>query len=99
MAIFFVDFRRYIGQVPVHRTEEGHPRIFCDNIPGLDKKQRKLCTKYPNVMLSLRDGVKTGVKECQRQFYDNRWNCSILPRDPTVFGKSVLQSELQIYFH
>ncbi|XP_072038759.1 protein Wnt-2b-A-like [Amphiura filiformis] len=66
-------------------------RILCDNIPGLVGRQRQLCRTYPDVMVSIGRGVRIGVDECQYQFQNNRWNCSTLDRDSTVFGKVMLK--------
>ncbi|XP_071808311.1 protein Wnt-2b-A-like [Asterias amurensis] len=66
-------------------------RIMCDNIPGLVGKQRELCRNYPDVMVSIGRGAREGVKECQYQFRDGRWNCSTMDRDTSVFGKVMLK--------
>nr|CDI40109.1 WNT2 protein [Glomeris marginata] len=66
-------------------------RVICDSIPGLVRRQRHLCQRNPDVMLSLGRGAKTGVAECQFQFRDQRWNCSTLERDASVFGKVMLK--------
>ena len=62
-------------------------KIMCNNIAGLVNYQRQLCRENPDVMVSIGKGAKLGVEECQRQFRDQRWNCSTVPRDVSVFGK------------
>lgn len=62
-------------------------KIMCNNIAGLVNYQRQLCRENPDVMVSIGKGAKLGVEECQRQFRDQRWNCSTMPRDVSVFGK------------
>ena len=62
-------------------------KIMCNNIAGLVHYQRQLCRENPDVMVSIGKGAKLGVEECQRQFRDQRWNCSTVPRDVSVFGK------------
>ncbi|KAK2176774.1 hypothetical protein NP493_642g01003 [Ridgeia piscesae] len=42
-------------------------------------------------MVSVVRGAKMGVRECQRQFRRGRWNCTTSRRDPSVFGKLMLQ--------
>ncbi|XP_013384141.1 protein Wnt-2b-A isoform X2 [Lingula anatina] len=78
----------FISQLPLHAVGA---RVICDNIPGLVGKQKKLCRTYPDVMISLGEGAKLGVKECQYQFRNQRWNCSTLDRDASVFGKVMLK--------
>lgn len=62
-------------------------KIMCNNIAGLVNYQRQLCRENPDVMVSIGKGAKLGVEECQRQFKDQRWNCSTVARDVSVFGK------------
>ena len=63
-------------------------KIMCNHdIAGLDKLQRQLCRENPNVMVSIGKGAKLGVEECQKQFKDQRWNCTTMERDVSVFGK------------
>nr|CDI40099.1 WNT2 protein [Euperipatoides kanangrensis] len=66
-------------------------RVICDNIPGLVRKQRQLCQMHPDVMISIGSGARVGVKECQFQFRNQRWNCSTIDRDASVFGKVMLK--------
>lgn len=60
---------------------------MCNNIAGLVTYQRQLCRENPDVMISIGKGAKLGVVECQQQFKDQRWNCSTVARDVSVFGK------------
>ena len=62
-------------------------KIMCNNIAGLVNFQRQLCRENPDVMVSIGKGAKLGVEECQQQFKDQRWNCSTVARDVSVFGK------------
>ena len=62
-------------------------KIMCNNIAGLVNYQRQLCRENPDVMVSIGKGAKLGVEECQHQFKDQRWNCSTVARDVSVFGK------------
>ncbi|KAF6722500.1 Protein Wnt-2b [Oryzias melastigma] len=73
-------------------------RVICDNIPGLVNKQRQLCQKHPDLMQSISDGAKEWIKECQHQFRQQRWNCSTMDRDHTVFGRVILRSSQEAAF-
>lgn len=82
---------RFISQLPLHAVGAG---VLCDNIPGLAGRQRRLCRMHPGVMVSLGEGAKMGIKECQSQFRFHRWNCSTLDRDASVFGKVMLKGRV-----
>ncbi|XP_035677623.1 protein Wnt-2b-A-like isoform X1 [Branchiostoma floridae] len=73
-------------------------RTICDNIPGLVPKQRHICQTHPDVMVSIARGAELGVRECQHQFRGDRWNCSTVDRDATVFGKVMDKSSREAAF-
>ncbi|KAK7880259.1 hypothetical protein WMY93_030626 [Mugilogobius chulae] len=73
-------------------------RVICSHIPGLVNKQRQLCQRYPDLMQSIGEGAKEGVKECQHQFRHHRWNCSTLDRDHSVFGRIMHRSSREAAF-
>ncbi|CAL4092335.1 unnamed protein product, partial [Meganyctiphanes norvegica] len=76
----------------------GGSRVHCENIPGLVRRQRVLCERYPDAMLAVTEGARLSVRECQRQFRNSRWNCSTIPRDASVFGRHVLRSTRESAF-
>ena len=82
-----------MSQLPVQALSLVGSGIICDNIPGLISRQRRLCRAHPDVMLSVVRGAKLGVRECQKQFKNHRWNCSTSTRDSTVFGKVMLKGK------
>lgn len=69
-------------------------RIMCEYVPGLVNIQRQLCRENPDVMVATGKGARLGVEECQRQMKDQRWNCSTVPRDDSVFGKIMKKGRL-----
>ncbi|XP_041348531.1 protein Wnt-2b-A-like [Gigantopelta aegis] len=85
----------FISQLPLHAFGA---HVLCDNIPGLVGKQRRLCRVHPDVMVSLGKGARLGVEECQYQFRAQRWNCSTLERDASVFGKVMLKGSREAAF-
>lgn len=50
------------------------------------QSQRKLCQLYQDHMSYIGDGARTGIKECQYQFRQRRWNCSTVD-NTSVFGR------------
>ncbi|XP_023224165.1 protein Wnt-2b-like isoform X2 [Centruroides sculpturatus] len=73
-------------------------RVICENIPGLAKYQKILCQKYPDIMMSVGRGARLGVGECQYQFNNQRWNCTTVNRDASVFGKILLRGSRESAF-
>ena len=60
----------------------------CSQLPGLSPGQRKLCQLYQEHMAYIGEGARTGIKECQHQFRQRRWNCSTVG-NASVFGRVV----------
>lgn len=58
----------------------------CSQLPGLSAGQRKLCQLYQEHMAYIGEGARTGIRECQHQFRQRRWNCSTVD-DASVFGR------------
>ncbi|KAK7499505.1 hypothetical protein BaRGS_00009157 [Batillaria attramentaria] len=85
----------FISQLPIQASGTG---VLCDNIPGLVGRQRRLCRHHPDVMVSLAEGARLGVEECQYQFRSQRWNCTTLHRDASVFGKIMLKGSREAAF-
>ncbi|XP_011440894.1 protein Wnt-7b isoform X1 [Magallana gigas] len=62
--------------------------FICNRIPGLTPRQRSICRKRPNAIVTIGEGVQLGINECQYQFRNNRWNCSSSGAENTMFGHS-----------
>lgn len=62
-------------------------KVMCNNVVGLVGKQSTLCRENPEVMISIGRGAKLGLEQCQKQFKYDRWNCSTMNKDSSVFGK------------
>lgn len=48
----------------------------CDLL-RLSQKQKRLCRREPGLAETLRDAIRLGILECQYQFRNERWNCSL----------------------
>lgn len=72
-------------------------RAMCNAFAHFNKKQRDLCTKYPDLMEHIFLGAKTAVEECGRQLRKNRWNCSNVPKQGSLFGPILSVGESNIY--
>uniref|UniRef100_A0A8C8EEK5 Protein Wnt n=1 Tax=Otus sunia TaxID=257818 RepID=A0A8C8EEK5_9STRI len=63
----WIQMMMYMGAV-------GSSRVMCDNVPGLVSRQRQLCRRHPEAMLSIGRGVAAWTAECQHQFRRHRWD-------------------------
>ena len=81
---------RFISQLNLHTLGA---RVLCNTIPGLVGRQKRLCRMHPDLMLPLGEGARMGVEECQHHFRDQRWNCSTVNRDASLFGRVMLRGE------
>ena len=58
----------------------------CSTVPGLVLQQVLVCQAKPHVIPSVSEGARLGIRECQRQFDRERWNCTA-SKIPSVFGE------------
>ncbi|XP_025422997.1 protein Wnt-16-like [Sipha flava] len=64
-------------------------RAICSALPGLASKQVDVCLKHPNAIYSVSDGAKKAIEQCQFQFRHERWNCSVMENEQSVFGPTL----------
>lgn len=57
----------------------------CDSLIGLVKRQKKICRKNVEIMDSVKNGANNAISECQFQFRNRRWNCSMVEAR-NIFG-------------
>ncbi|XP_026476787.1 protein Wnt-1-like [Ctenocephalides felis] len=56
----------------------------CNSLKFLNEKQQDICL-WNNKMLSIISlGAQLGIEECQHQFRNNRWNCSLAEEDHSI---------------
>ncbi|XP_071960323.1 protein Wnt-7b-like isoform X1 [Antedon mediterranea] len=60
--------------------------IICDRIPGLDERQKNICQSRPDAIVAITEGIKIGKTECEYQFSNGRWNCTIVGDKRSLFG-------------
>lgn len=66
-------------------------KLGCSNL-SLSPRQRELCSRKSILLPGVREGARLGVAECQRQFRQERWNCSTNQKVP-VFGHELTSGE------
>lgn len=80
---------RFLSDIPFAMLSGSTP-VPCETIPGLLKGQRNLCLEQPEVMVTISEGVRTGIEECQQQFRDQRWNCTTIQQQEHEAGAGKL---------
>ncbi len=87
-SVLWSYFLRSLAMNPIQRPEMYiiGAQPLCSQLTGLSQGQRKLCQLYQDHMVYIGEGAKTGIKECQYQFRQRRWNCSTVD-NTSVFGR------------
>jgi len=66
---------------PAELSVLGSTRTLCTALPpelvALSAAQNKLCSLYGDHMPAVRRGALLALDECQWQFRNRRWNCSV----------------------
>ncbi|CAF5200631.1 unnamed protein product [Rotaria magnacalcarata] len=65
---------------------------FCSSLTFLTADQRYYCQTNPKIFAIISRSLRQAIEECQYQFRNQRWNCSIFNQSD-VFGKLVLRSK------
>ncbi|CAG2168311.1 unnamed protein product, partial [Oppiella nova] len=79
-------------------TVEHHPdQPSCAKMPGLVAKQLQVCEGHPNAMYAVSEGAKRAIHECQKQFKNERWNCTT-EGDKSVFGHTLQRGSRETAF-
>ena len=77
-------FSRWLGMASLGSHSSGD-RSACSGVPGLSVQQLEVCKAKPDLIPSVSRGANVAITECQRQFRNERWNCSIT-NSSSVFG-------------
>ncbi|CAF1075366.1 unnamed protein product [Didymodactylos carnosus] len=73
------------------------PSQYCSSLTGLSTGQKQICLLHADHMPIVSQGTAKGIQECQFQFQDRHWNCSIV-HDGTVFGGVLKQANRETAF-
>lgn len=55
----------------------------------LHPHQRGVCMNYTGLITSVGEGVRMSIDECQEQFKNRKWNCSVKEEGKSVFGTMI----------
>ncbi|XP_078390788.1 protein Wnt-6-like isoform X1 [Cetorhinus maximus] len=67
------------------------PNSICRKTKRLAGRQAELCQTEPEIVSEVAKGAWLGIRECQHQFRQSRWNCTIHQK---YFGK-ILQQDIR----
>lgn len=70
---------------------------FCSSLTFLTIEQRYLCQTNPKIFAIISRSLRQAIEECQYQFRNQRWNCSIFNQSD-VFGKLILRKTPETAF-
>ncbi|CAF0935210.1 unnamed protein product [Rotaria sordida] len=70
---------------------------FCTSLTFLTPDQRYYCQVNPKIFSIISRSLRQAIEECQYQFRNQRWNCSIFNQSD-VFGKLVLRKTPETAF-
>ncbi|XP_015284429.1 PREDICTED: protein Wnt-9b [Gekko japonicus] len=62
---------------PATNPAQGRAHLKQCSLLRLSRKQKRLCRREPGLAETLQDAVHLGIVECQYQFRNERWNCSL----------------------
>ncbi|KAM9112504.1 protein Wnt-9b [Pangshura tecta] len=62
---------------PSANPAQGKTHLKQCDLLKLSRKQKRLCQREPGLAETLRDAIRLSVMECQYQFRNERWNCSL----------------------
>lgn len=52
--------------------------------------------KHPSAIYSVSEGAKKAIEQCQIQFRDERWNCSVVENEQSVFGPTLDRGQFSV---
>ncbi len=65
---------------------------FCSSLTFLTTEQRLYCQTNPKIFAIIHRSLRLAIDECQYQFRNQRWNCSLF-NQINFFGKLILRSK------
>lgn len=58
-------------------TVSAYWETLCAQSESFTEQQRRVCVRFPATMAFVYMGAGHAIRECKRQFYWHRWNCSV----------------------
>lgn len=68
------------------------PNSICRRTRTLEGRHADMCQSQPEIIQEVAKGARLGMRECQHQFHNRRWNCSSQSRN---LAKILQQGEEQ----
>ncbi|XP_056314973.1 protein Wnt-6 [Danio aesculapii] len=82
--------------IPLQRRVNGNPLVMdpnsiCRKTRMLAGRHADLCQSQPEIIQEVAKGARLGIRECQHQFHNHRWNCTSQGRNLA----KILQQDIQ----
>ena len=61
---------------------------ICTQMTGLERRQKRVCRQHLTMMAGVMKAANMSITECQFQFKDRRWNCSMIDQH-SIFGSVI----------
>ncbi|CAF0850314.1 unnamed protein product [Adineta steineri] len=78
-------------------STQNDQETFCSSLTFLTLQQRYLCQTSPKIFTIISRSLRQAIEECQYQFRNQRWNCSIFNQSD-IFGKLILRKTPETAF-
>lgn len=65
-------------------------QFICSLFSDFTPEQTNFCMKYPQETAMISSGIENGLRECEEQFKNQRWNCTLTYPDSGLasFGQN-----------
>ncbi|XP_056123021.1 protein Wnt-6 isoform X2 [Rhinichthys klamathensis goyatoka] len=72
--------------IPLQLRVDGNPLVMdpnsiCRKTRTLGSRHADLCQSQPEIIQEVAKGAQLGIRECQHQFHNRRWNCTSQSRN------------------
>lgn len=72
----------------LHESTWRQNEEWCSWFRGLAPRQHRMCLENPDLVAAAMRGTDIAVRECQRQFSYDRWNCSLILTNVVVRSRT-----------
>ena len=78
-------------------NQSSNQKQFCLSLTFLTIEQRLYCQTNPKIFAIINRSLRLAIDECQYQFRNQRWNCSLFNQLDS-YGKLILRSKFKYIF-
>lgn len=96
--VFMISFAHRVDGNPLVMD----PNSICRRTRTLGSRHADLCQSQPEIIQEVAKGARLGIRECQHQFHNRRWNCTSQSRNLAKIlqqGEERIKKLLMIYIY